>query len=139
MFHKVRKIHMVGIGGTGMSGMAEILLHHGYEITGCDSNEQDVLNDLRSLGAEILIGHDDAHSIGCDVVVYSRALPDSQPGWTAARVRSRPAIKRAAVRGRNGRVRGGGSGAAPRGRGGGIHGRSSDPCRASGTRRGEAG
>lgn len=74
IFGRTRHIHMVGIGGIGMSGMAEILLQKGYHITGSDANMSNTIERLRELGAEISIGHDDKNIEGADVVVYTSAV-----------------------------------------------------------------
>ena len=67
----VKHVHFVGIGGSGMSPVAEILHSLGYAITGSDVNESDNVNRLRGLGIPIYIGHDAAHVQGADLVVYT--------------------------------------------------------------------
>jgi len=90
---------MMGIGGTGMSGMAEILLYHGFSISGCDSAEQEILDHLRDRGAVISIGHNPDHVIESDVVVYSSAVPTDHPELAFARKSRIPTIKRAEMLG----------------------------------------
>jgi UDP-N-acetylmuramate--alanine ligase len=73
IFGQTRHIHMVGIGGIGMSGMAEILLLKDYKVTGSDANKGETIPRLEKLGAEISIGHDAENIEGADVVVYTSA------------------------------------------------------------------
>ena len=70
----VRRIHFIGIGGSGMSGIAEVLLNQGYTITGSDLRESSVVGRLKSLGAKIFIGHHVDNVLGADVVVNSSAV-----------------------------------------------------------------
>ena len=95
MYRKVRRIHFVGIGGIGMSGIAEVLLNLGYEISGSDLSVSDITQRLDDLGAAIHQGHDDAHIGNADVVVISTAVrPDNQE-VLAAHERGIPVIPRA--------------------------------------------
>ncbi|MGC9286813.1 MAG: UDP-N-acetylmuramate--L-alanine ligase [Hydrogenobaculum sp.] len=71
---KFRKFHFIGIGGIGMSGIAKILLDMGYEVSGSDVKENDVIKELKEKGAVIYIGHDAKNVIGKEVVVYSSAI-----------------------------------------------------------------
>ena len=71
MKHKVRKIHFVGIGGAGMSGIAEVLLNLGYQVSGSDMNSSPVTQRLQSLGAEVHIGHRAENAEAADCVVVS--------------------------------------------------------------------
>jgi len=74
LFKGISRIHFVGIGGIGMSGIAELLLNQGFEITGSDIQDSDTIERLRHLGATILIGHN-AENIGnAQVLVYSSAV-----------------------------------------------------------------
>jgi UDP-N-acetylmuramate--alanine ligase len=91
---RVRNIHMIGIGGAGMSGIAEILINSGFSITGSDMRATPVTERLASLGARIFIGHDAANVRDCDVVVYSSAVREENPEIVAARERKIPVIKR---------------------------------------------
>lgn len=96
IFGRTRHIHMVGIGGIGMSGMAEILLQKGYHITGSDANMSDTIVRLQELGAQISIGHDAKNIEGADVVVYTSAVQAEENIETkAALEKGLPVIKRA--------------------------------------------
>jgi len=90
-----RRLHMVGIGGSGMSGIAEVLLGDGFRITGSDSQESEVTRRLRTLGAEIFIGHAAAHLHDVEVVVYSNAIKLDNSELVEARSRLIPIIPRA--------------------------------------------
>jgi UDP-N-acetylmuramate--alanine ligase len=96
MFHKPdTRIHFVGIGGIGMSGIAEVLLTLGYGVSGTDLKESDTTRRLGELGATIKYGHDAAHLDAADVVVISSAVKPTNPEVVAARVRGIPVIPRA--------------------------------------------
>ena len=95
MFERFRIIHFVGIGGIGMSGIAEVLHNLGYEVTGSDLRESETTKKLRDLGMKVYIGHkaenvDDAH-----VLVMSSAVSADNPEVVAARTRTIPVIPRA--------------------------------------------
>jgi UDP-N-acetylmuramate--alanine ligase len=92
---RVRRIHLVGVGGEGMSGLAEILHARGFEVSGCDLRESPVLAGLRERGVSAHAGHDAAHVNGADVVVYSSAIPPQSPELAAARSARVPLIPRA--------------------------------------------
>ena len=68
-------IHFVGIGGTGMSGIATILLNLGYKVSGSDLKYSETLARLENMGAEVFIGHDESNITGSDLVVISSAIP----------------------------------------------------------------
>jgi UDP-N-acetylmuramate--alanine ligase len=92
---RVRAIHFVGIGGIGMSGIAEVLLASEFAVSGSDARASDVTKRLGDLGARIAIGHR-AENVGdADVVVFSSAVPKSNPEIVEARARSIPVIPRA--------------------------------------------
>ncbi|WP_171032925.1 UDP-N-acetylmuramate--L-alanine ligase [Fodinibius saliphilus] len=96
MFGRTRHIHMVGIGGIGMSGMAEILLQKGYIVSGSDASMGETIERLQKLGANIAIGHDEKNIEGCDVVVYTSAVKAEENIETkAALEQGIPVIKRA--------------------------------------------
>ncbi|MGZ3405016.1 MAG: UDP-N-acetylmuramate--L-alanine ligase [Polyangia bacterium] len=96
MFHKPdTRIHFVGIGGIGMSGIAEVLLTLGYGVGGTDLKESDTTRRLTQLGATIQYGHDAAHLDDADVVVISSAVKPTNPEVVAARARGIPVIPRA--------------------------------------------
>jgi UDP-N-acetylmuramate--alanine ligase len=89
------RIHFVGVGGIGMSGIAEVLINIGYTVSGTDLKESDTTRRLGGLGARIAYGHDAAHLADCEVVVISSAVRPNNPEVTAARQRGIPVIPRA--------------------------------------------
>ncbi|MFC1538426.1 UDP-N-acetylmuramate--L-alanine ligase [Candidatus Latescibacterota bacterium] len=91
---KVKNIHLIGIGGAGMNGIAEILLNLGFMVSGSDLNSTPVTKHLESLGANIFIGHSPDNVSSCDVAVYSSAVKEDNPEIRAARERKIPVIKR---------------------------------------------
>jgi UDP-N-acetylmuramate--alanine ligase len=95
MFKKYQQIHFVGIGGVGMSGIAEVLLNLGYRITGSDLKRGESVERLERLGAKIFAGHQPAHVEGAHVVVYSSAVARDNVEVQVARQRGIPAIPRA--------------------------------------------
>ena len=95
MLGRTRRIHFVGIGGIGMSGIAEVLANLGYEVTGSDARGSDVTARLADLGVQVHIGHDAAHVGSADVVVVSSAIAPGNPELLEARRRRVPAIPRA--------------------------------------------
>lgn len=92
---KFRCIHFIGIGGIGMSGIAEVLLTMGFEVSGSDLKENPVVQRLRGLGGQIKIGHAAEHIQGADVVVYSSAVHRDNPEMRAAHAAKIPVIPRA--------------------------------------------
>jgi UDP-N-acetylmuramate--alanine ligase len=95
MKHKVKRIHFVGIGGAGMSGIAEVLATQGYSVSGSDLAESAVTRRLAGLGITISIGHAAANVAGADVVVVSAAVAPDNPEVAAARARRVPVVPRA--------------------------------------------
>lgn len=96
----IRRVHMVGIGGIGMSSIAEVLLHRGYNVSGSDLAKSDITAHLETLGATIYEGHDAGHITGADVVVYSSAIkPDQNPETLEAEKNRVPLIPRAVMLG----------------------------------------
>jgi UDP-N-acetylmuramate--alanine ligase len=95
MKSKIKQIHMVGIGGSGMSGIAEILLDLGYGVTGSDLSEGPTVEHLRRLGATITVGHDRGNVGHAQVLVRSTAVRDDNPEVRAAREQAIPIIPRA--------------------------------------------
>ena len=79
MFKKYQQIHFVGIGGIGMSGIAEVLLNLGYRVTGSDARANDTTRRLKRLGAKVFLGHDRKHVEGAHVVVVSSAVKSANP------------------------------------------------------------
>lgn len=94
---RVEQIHFVGIGGAGMSGIAEVLHNEGYQVTGSDMSENAGVMRLQSLGIRVQIGHNQTNIRGADVVVRSTAIGDDNPEIVAARQRLIPVIPRAAM------------------------------------------
>src|SRR2546427_7474742 len=95
MFKRYQQIHFVGIGGAGMSGIAEILLNLGYRVTGSDQRRNEAVERLEALGAKIFIGHEAGHVEGAHVVVYSSAVSRDNVEVQVARQRAVPTIPRA--------------------------------------------
>jgi UDP-N-acetylmuramate--alanine ligase len=95
MYGKIERIHFVGIGGIGMSGIAEVLLNLGYRVSGSDLRESDTTERLRSLGGEIYLGHARENLTNVDVVVTSTAVQDDNPEVVEAKARMVPVIPRA--------------------------------------------
>lgn len=91
------KFHFIGIGGIGMSGLAELLHNMGASITGSDQSENDQTHRVESLGIKVFKGHDAKNVGDVDVVVYSSAVPNSNPEIQTARQRKIPIIPRAEV------------------------------------------
>jgi UDP-N-acetylmuramate--alanine ligase len=99
MKHKVKNIHFVGIGGSGMSGIAEVLLNLGYVVSGSDISSNTATRRLAELGACIMLGHAAGHIDGADAVVTSTAVKDDNPEVIAARARHVPIVPRAIMLG----------------------------------------
>jgi UDP-N-acetylmuramate--alanine ligase len=95
MKHKVRRIHFVGIGGSGMSGIAEVLLNQGYQVSGSDLAANAATRRLAQLGASVLLRHQPANVEGADVVVVSTAVQADNPEVLAAREHRIPVVPRA--------------------------------------------
>ncbi|MCQ9629116.1 UDP-N-acetylmuramate--L-alanine ligase [Actinobacillus suis] len=92
---RVNQIHFIGIGGAGMSGIAEVLLNEGYQISGSDIAEGPVTKRLVEAGAKVFIGHQAENIIGASVVVASSAIDDTNPEVKAAKEARIPVIQRA--------------------------------------------
>jgi UDP-N-acetylmuramate--alanine ligase len=95
MYGKIEKIHFVGIGGIGMSGIAEVLLNLGYKVSGSDLRSSETTERLASLGGEIHIGHSRDNLTAVDVVVTSTAVQEDNPEVAEARSHMIPVIPRA--------------------------------------------
>jgi UDP-N-acetylmuramate--alanine ligase len=95
MKHKVKRVHFIGIGGSGMSGIAEVLVTQGYRVSGSDIASSPVTARLARLGVEIRTGHLASHIAGADAVVVSTAIADDNPEIVAARERGIPIVPRA--------------------------------------------
>ncbi len=95
MKYRIEHIHFVGIGGSGMSGIAEVLLNLGYRVSGSDIADNAATQRLRRIGARVMIGHDPAHMRGADAVVISTAIKHDNPEIAAAREARVPVVPRA--------------------------------------------
>jgi UDP-N-acetylmuramate--alanine ligase len=95
MFAKAQRVHFIGIGGIGMSGIAEILLTLGYAVSGSDLRQSGITDRLVSLGATVFQGHAAANVVGSGVVVTSSAVNEQNPEVKEARQRKIPVIQRA--------------------------------------------
>jgi UDP-N-acetylmuramate--alanine ligase len=95
MKHKVHHIHFVGIGGAGMSGIAEVLLNQGYTISGSDGASNTVTQRLADMGATVFQGHATENVRDADVLVVSSAIRDDNPEVVAARGKHIPVVARA--------------------------------------------
>src|SRR4026207_547335 len=95
MKHKVKHVHFVGIGGAGMSGIAEVMLNLGFEVSGSDLADNTATQRLKALGAKVHIGHADANVNGANAVVTSTAVKPDNPEVAAARARRIPVVPRA--------------------------------------------
>lgn len=95
--NQIKRLHFVGIGGIGMSGIAEVLLNEGYQISGSDSAASVMTERLEKLGARIYLGHAYEHVNGVDVLVQSSAIHEDNPELIAARDQHIPIVPRAAM------------------------------------------
>ncbi|MBC7701703.1 UDP-N-acetylmuramate--L-alanine ligase [Aquabacterium sp.] len=97
MKHAVKHIHFVGVGGAGMSGIAEILHNLGYTVSGSDQSDSATSRRLASLGIKVFIGHDADHVVGAEAVVTSTAVRGDNPEVIAARTKRIPVVPRAVM------------------------------------------
>src|SRR5580700_6765737 len=95
MFAKAQRVHFIGIGGIGMSGIAEILLNMGYAVSGSDLRRSSITERLATLGATVFEGHASANVVGSGVIVTSSAVNERNPEVVEARARKIPVIQRA--------------------------------------------
>jgi len=95
--HAIRHIHFVGIGGSGMSGIAEVLLNQGYQISGSDLGENAATRRLVSFGATVFVGHDASYIDGADAIVTSTAVKEDNPEVVAAHAKLIPVVPRAVM------------------------------------------
>ncbi|GJM16073.1 MAG: UDP-N-acetylmuramate--L-alanine ligase [Thermodesulfobacteriota bacterium] len=95
MYGKIKRIHFIGIGGIGMSGIAEVLINMGYEISGSDIGQSSTVKRLKDLGADITIGHSTENVEGSGVVVISSAIRADNPEVLSAKELNIPVIPRA--------------------------------------------
>ena len=92
---RIRCIHFIGIGGAGMSGIAEVLLNQGYDISGSDVKTSKTTERLSNMGIKVYIGHTQENIAGADVVVNSSAIDEQNPEIIAARKKRIPIVRRA--------------------------------------------
>jgi UDP-N-acetylmuramate--alanine ligase len=97
MKHAIRHIHFVGIGGAGMSGIAEVLLNLGYVVSGSDLSDGPVLKRLQGLGIQTFVGHQAANIVGADAVVTSTAVKADNPEVVVAHQKLIPVVPRAVM------------------------------------------
>ena len=97
MKHVIKHIHFVGIGGSGMSGIAEVLINLGYTVSGSDLSESAAVQHLRAMGAKVHVGHDAQHIEGAHAVVTSTAVKADNPEVVAARALLIPVVPRAVM------------------------------------------
>ena len=95
MFGRLKRVHFVGVGGVGMSGIALVLKNMGFEVTGSDAKESDATRKLAEAGIRVSIGHDAANCADAQVVVYSSAVHSENPELACARAKEIPVIRRA--------------------------------------------
>lgn len=95
----IKKIHFIGIGGSGMCPMAEILNKHGFEITGSDVYESDTFERIKSLGIPVVLGHKKENVKNKDLIVYTAAIKQNNPELLAAKEYNIPAIERSVMLG----------------------------------------
>ena len=95
MKHKVKNIHFIGIGGSGMSGIAEVLINLGFSVTGSDLASNSVTARLQAAGAKVFQGHQKENLTDADVVVVSSAVNEANPEVKEARARKIPVVPRA--------------------------------------------
>lgn len=90
-----KRVHMIGIGGSSMSGLAGMLLDQGYHVSGSDRSEGYLIQDVRNHGAEVMIGHRAENVEGADLVVYTAAIPEDNPERVACAQKGIPSLERA--------------------------------------------
>ena len=95
MMRRIQRIHFVGIGGSGMSGIAEVLVGLNYTVSGSDLAESSSVTRLTGLGIEVSIGHRPSNVDGADVLVVSSAINEANPEIKAAREQRIPIVPRA--------------------------------------------
>ena len=98
-FGTIKRIHFVGIGGIGMSGLAEILQKHGFAVSGCDAKASSTTSKLQSEGIHVNTGHAATHAHECDALVVSSAIRKDHPELLEARGRKIPVVRRAEMLG----------------------------------------
>lgn len=99
ILNEVKKIHMIGIGGSGMCPLAQILFSKGYKLTGSDNNDSNPLNIIKSLGIKVFMGQKAENVHGAELIVYSAAISDDNPEIVEAKKLGIPLMERAALLG----------------------------------------
>ena len=99
LLRTVKRIHFVGIGGSGMSPLAEILYSLGYDISGSDMNESDNINRMHSLGIPVYMGHQAENIRQAELVVYTSAINVNNPELVSAKENNIPLLERAKLLG----------------------------------------
>ena len=95
MYNKISRIHLIGIGGIGMSGIAELLIRHGYIVSGSDLNRGESVRYLETLGIKVFQGHSAPNVDGAELVVFSSAIRNENPEYSEALKKQIPTISRA--------------------------------------------
>ncbi|MHB1545428.1 MAG: UDP-N-acetylmuramate--L-alanine ligase [bacterium] len=95
MKNGVKKIHLIGIGGSGMSGIAEVLINSGYSVTGSDIENSQTIEKIESIGGKVFIGHSSENIKEAEVVVYSTAIQENNPELMEARSKKLTVLRRA--------------------------------------------
>lgn len=99
LMNKIKRIHFIGIGGSGMCPLAEILRSEGYELSGSDMNEGETLDRIKSYGIPVFMGHDAKNIEGAELIVYSAAIKENNPERKAAVEKGIPCIERSVMLG----------------------------------------
>lgn len=99
LLDNIKRIHFIGIGGSGMCPLAEILHSEGYELTGSDANEGETLDRIRSYGIPVFMGHKAENIEGAELIVYTAAVKKDNPELVAAQKKNIPAIERSVMLG----------------------------------------
>jgi UDP-N-acetylmuramate--alanine ligase len=94
---EIKNLHFIGVGGAGMNGIAEVFINLGYKVTGSDVKDSENTDRIKKLGGKVFIGHDEKNIKGADLVVYSNAVPDTNPEIVKARKMKIPVIPRAVM------------------------------------------
>lgn len=95
MYSNIKRIHLIGVGGIGMSGIAELLLRNGYSVSGSDLKDSELCQTLNRIGVTVFTGHSASNIEGADLVVYSSAVTQKNPEFAAAQLKEIPCIPRA--------------------------------------------
>ena len=99
LLNGIKRIHFIGIGGSGMCPIAEILISEGFEVSGSDMNEGETLDKMKSYGIPIYMGHSEENIKGAELVVYSAAIKPDNPERSAADRQGIPSIERSVMLG----------------------------------------